>query len=858
MTIEASSEEIIDIVKKISNETVSIEEFLRAAEIFADMNNENDYSGDAKTSFKSLVKHGIIGNQKGAELTDIDLNKIKWTDFANPDVISPEKALKYTLTQVGGKEVVKPAYFDNRGFIDTVINNVENNVSLFYDRNLETVEKSLKSYDPSIPSLKPYPFNTTAKGQIVHVHRTRVSGEDGMARAHGTAKSGKNPIAYQSRVPNPIEKLPPAPVENVIFRDAIRDIANTPDGIRAKKALILSRTTIMRIGEVADLMIEDINWETGDISAFSRAGKKIRAPQTLSPIALNLLKSVVFNPDGTLADERYDIKNKANHFTLSGKGQGGWTKTGTPIFNINKKKNYTSELTRYQMAPPEKGGGGYGAKMTAAGHDKLMGRSIVGASDNRKITASYAASRYAIGERGEVSVAMGRKPSKVAGGIAAIDDERYIAQVVGQGEDATKRVLLGIQDDLARSFGLTHINQLAYEFQVDIPSMWDSVNNVPVGPELRVSPEGSMNTTNEVRPMTRDEKRLANQRAREETEKSKIREQRARLKALELEEKAIKKEEALGKERARLAKRPFNEKYLEQLNAARYEIEKERKALKDLQVLNALGPNLTEQQKIDKKALEKILKIKTKPTWSWIDPETYVPKTVDENIADLRKIGQSLRDKLNLDGKAIRGIGAGIIGVVPALKGPKAAIDVGTELGIEAFMPSDIGTVLENNPEDIPDEHLLNMLQEGFSTAAGKENTDSMIRREIERRTKESEDVAERYSIAEGSGKRLSEKAVEWKEGFLPKVEQAYLERDLTDVTSIPDEPENLRDAGYTERQLNPDKYKIESLEEEMELEEGDIMRDYEGFLTPEEPDVIEQLQSFRSRRQSFLDQPPQ
>ena len=56
MTIEASSEEIIDIVKKISNETVSIEEFLRAAEIFADMNNENDYSGDAKTSFKSLVK----------------------------------------------------------------------------------------------------------------------------------------------------------------------------------------------------------------------------------------------------------------------------------------------------------------------------------------------------------------------------------------------------------------------------------------------------------------------------------------------------------------------------------------------------------------------------------------------------------------------------------------------------------------------------------------------------------------------------------------------------------------------------------------------------------------------------------
>ena len=80
---------------------------------------------------------------------------------------------------------------------------------------------------------------------------------------------------------------------------------------------------------------------------------------------------------------------------------------------------------------------------------------------------------------------------------------------------------------------------------------------------------------------------------------------------------------------------------------------------------------------------------------------------------------------------------------------------------------------------------------------------------------------------------------MEWKEGFLPKVEQAYLERDLTDVTSIPDEPESLRDAEYTERQLNPEKYKIESSEEEMELEEGDIMREHEGFIKsdPRHPD---------------------
>ena len=210
-------------------------------------------------------------------------------------------------------------------------------------------------------------------------------------------------------------------------------------------------------------------------------------------------------------------------------------------------------------------------------------------------------------------------------------------------------------------------------------------------------------------------------------------------------------------------------------------------------------------------------------------------------------INKNIVNKQNIKKGAM--IAAGILG-----SGKVKAAEYGADLAIEAFMTSNIGTVLENNPEDIPDEQLLNMLQEGFSTAAGKESTDSMIGSEIERRIKESEDVAEQYSFAEGSGEGLSEKAVKWKEGFLPKVEQAYLERDITDVTSIPDEPESLRDIEKdTERQRDPQKFKIESLEEEMESEEGDLMMEYEGFLTPKEPNVMEQLQDYRSRRQSFL-----
>jgi hypothetical protein len=156
------------------------------------------------------------------------------------------------------------------------------------------------------------------------------------------------------------------------------------------------------------------------------------------------------------------------------------------------------------------------------------------------------------------------------------------------------------------------------------------------------------------------------------------------------------------------------------------------------------------------------------------------------------------------------------------------------------------------------------MLQEGFSgTAMGIEDASIRISNEIERRIGASEDVVERASTYKGSPigrtalKMQAEEAEKWKEGFLPKTEQAYLERDITDVTSIPDEPMSPF-GDLTERQLNPQKFKIESLEEEMESEEGDFMMEHEGFLTPSEPDVMEQLQTFRSKRQSFLDQPPQ
>tara|TARA_R100001594_G_scaffold96182_1_gene130411 strand:- start:286 stop:2724 length:2439 start_codon:yes stop_codon:yes gene_type:complete len=709
--MEYSSELKIDLMKKISDETISIEEYLKAAEIYASENDSViDKSQEAKVSFKKLVLNGIIGNQKGAK--EPDLSKVKWVEFATPEVVNPQKVLKtVTKTDKKGNVVSRPAYFNNLNFMNTILENVENNVSSFYDRNKINTEKALRDLDPSFENLKQYPFGITSPGQIVNVHRTRVSGDAGIARAYG-ADDGTNALAYQPRKANPINKLPPQPDFDKIFKDALNDIDPqkiNPNAQLAKKALLFSRNSIMRIGEIADLFIEDIDFTTGYVPEQIRHNK-IRAAQTLNPLTLNLVRSIVFNPDGSLKDKRYDTKNPDNKLTVSGKGGGGWSYTGTPIFNPDKIKQPVSRLTAFLLGDPKKGGGGLAEKLKK--YETLMGRPFEGASDMRKIVATYAAARFPINERGEVSIAMGRKPSAI-GSMTAVDEESYIGKVVGQGDDATQRVLLSIGNDFARALGYTHINQIAGGFNVDIPELWDSETNlINEANALAVPEESNPDFTNQKRPMTRGEKRLASQKTKEEIARSQLAQQKFIQESLKIEKENLKTEQKLWAARKIAAKRPVDERYGLQLKEEINEIEVKEKALNNLQTLNLIkSEDLTKKQRVEKQALENMLGIKKKPLFSWMsDFDTDV---ASRSIEDITSSAKSRMDSVlsrmqKFKPTTQQVVGAITTGVTAAVAAPLKAADILLDV---ATTPTALGPVIQDDPSSLGQEELLQMME---------------------------------------------------------------------------------------------------------------------------------------------------
>ena len=141
-------------------------------------------------------------------------------------------------------------------------------------------------------------------------------------------------------------------------------------------------------------------------------------------------------------------------------------------------------------------------------------------------------------------------------------------------------------------------------------------------------------------------------------------------------------------------------------------------------------------------------------------------------------------------------VGATLVGPGKVIKGAEFAADIGAEV----VMPSPMGTELENNPEDLSEDTLFAMLQSNFTTEAGKADTDRMIRQELDRRVSEREEVA-----AIPSQQILPKRAREYLARVKPQIEQAFISRDLTDVTAP---PEPRRMPTYTERQLYPQKYK--------------------------------------------------
>ena len=181
--------------------------------------------------------------------------------------------------------------------------------------------------------------------------------------------------------------------------------------------------------------------------------------------------------------------------------------------------------------------------------------------------------------------------------------------------------------------------------------------------------------------------------------------------------------------------------------------------------------------------------------------------------------GLSPSAKRKIGGTALAALMSSLAGPAGAAK--FAAETIGEEVFLQTIAPSSTQGV---DLESMSDDQVLSMLAEGRNDinlhSGPYERT---LPEEVRLREQESEDILKPFG---SSTQVIPQRAREHLAEYRPKMEQAFLERDITDVTSLGGSlPE------FSERKRNPDKFKIESLEEAMEAEEGDLMKEYEGFI---------------------------
>ena len=790
------------LLKKASDKTITIEEFL-ALGVQSAKGRPQAKSARAKAThiMNNLIDAGV------------DL-KQPWSEFA---------------TKASFKKYLPLPEFNETVFAE--LGWIENRVEEFY--NVLSDEIPEVSDD--------YPFTSKNK---------RIGNKGGIARQLAKFEP-EEAVAAKTKLGRKSKKFKKVPKSSITIPKLVEAIKSVKDpDIRA--ALAFNMLVPFRPGEIgysgegdAQIKLGDVDFEQGYIEGYTR-GNKTRPSVNLSNVSLEILRD---------ASER-----SRQHFTAI---YNALDRPNVSLEDYLDDKPIFHNVTRESMTTALKNEGLIVQKFRP--NKTSMGRLIEGASDIRKLVPSVLA-RHLGADAGAVSSLLGHdKTGAILNDLARISAAHYVSEIDDPDFDPIRRAYESLENLIGRELGFESLNEIPASLRVSAKNLYDP-ENPNAAHTIKIPEDDFVRPT--ATPPTEAEIESRDARFRESTAQAKLGEAKAQKELLEtrldiaqLEPKVAEVEVGADEEKKKLK---FNKLKV---------IRKEYEALQ-LKLQNEGSLSDWDQFLYDD--YEKQLKITPDIVYSApsnmpdlnVDPDTGEVIVTPEEMEELyKKLDDAPEpDTTGRKGKIIPRVVKGLATAATFLTAGKvkAGVDIGTEVAIEALMPSEMGSMLENNPEDIPDEHLLTMLQEGFSgTAMGIEDASIRISNEIERRIGASEDVVERASTYKGSpigriaSKMQAEEAEKWKEGFLPKTEQAYLERDITDVTSIPDEPMSPF-GDLTERQLNPQKFKIESLEDEIELEEGDLMREYEGFLTPKKPDVMERLQTFRSNRQSFLDQPPQ
>ena len=380
-------------------------------------------------------------------------------------------------TQRGYKRIIEAGFSVDEPY--SALNDVERLARLAPD-DLGATESDFKNY------LKGQ--NRLAEAALLDHNTTIVNifGQKGVARSSRlkdiipAASQDRTKTAAFDAIPEAKETLP----------RITKAIAEIPDpDIRA--AVAFNALVPLRVGEVAGLSIDDIDFKTGGFSYVDDRGTKVRAKMPLPDVALAIL-------------EEQAKKARANGHTQ--------------LFYDERKIKKSTTFRDLMTKEINKEGG---LKTLMAEFEDVMGRKIKGASDFRKIVPSLIAME--LGFKGQVSAIMGHtKTSDLLDEMESITKQFYVSKVVKIGAQKAQETpeliaLKGLQNAYARVLNLPSVNALAGSFNLDLPRL-----SAKGAPKILVADEGQSVSEKDTNKGTMDDGDLTDLEDRRKLAKEKL------------------------------------------------------------------------------------------------------------------------------------------------------------------------------------------------------------------------------------------------------------------------------------------------------------------------------------------------
>ena len=652
----------------MSDETVSIIEFLEAA------TEQSEKAGkeNVKPIINTLLKEGI------------DLNQ-PWLSLANEDAVSALLDSKFTTSST----------FQN-------LQAIEREARLFYNQNKKSVENAAK-----------YPFADDS---------VNIMSATGLARSQGNKEA--NPKAYQIRGTQKFKRVPKASITIPKILEAVQGVKDP-----ATRAAIAFNVLIpFRPGEVADLLIEDIDFEEGYIAEYTR-GKKTRAGMRIPKVALEILRDAAEN-----AKEKGSDKVFANV-------------TVAKMTSALKNEGKIVELFK-------------GSKAT-------LGREILGVKDLRKLLPSLLAQQINPANAKAISQIMGHEEiGAILADLNEMTTGHYVSPV-DLPENAATDALEVLENMLGRNGGATTLNELPVIFNVSAKALTEE------GSEVFNIPEDVQDKVIPAEKLTPAQIEVNEERAK--LTKSNIVKQAAQT---DLDAENIQ----LEVQERRIAREAKSVDVI--VDEAKQKVEKQEKLKERIEVLKA-NPNNTSQQKQVIAMLEK--QAGSLPTEKPEVPVKISPftETPEQRVARiLNPDTETATDRLKkyLASKTLKDLGKGALQVGAILGGGLAVGGIKTAGAVAKYGPDaaetlltsvNIGTPFEK-PRDIPDmsdEDLLQAMDSDLETSA-RERVSDLARPELLNRVSKRKSMLER----ESSPLRAGPSGVEEKQrDFIEKARKANL-----------------------------------------------------------------------------------